>query len=55
MTRTTKSNALIEIDGGVDMNNYKKLIDTDANVLVAGNTVFSSANPMKTIADLKTI
>jgi ribulose-phosphate 3-epimerase len=51
--RATKSNALIEIDGGVDMNNYKKLIETGANVLVAGNTVFSSSNPTQTIADLK--
>ncbi len=53
--RATKSKALIEIDGGVDMNNYKKLIDTGANVLVAGNTVFSSNNPQQTIADLKKI
>lgn len=51
--RTTKSKALIEIDGGVDMNNYKKLVETGANVLVAGNTVFSSADPSQTIADLK--
>jgi ribulose-phosphate 3-epimerase len=47
------STALIEIDGGVDMKNYKKLISVGANVLVAGNTVFSSANPTQTIADLK--
>jgi ribulose-phosphate 3-epimerase len=53
--RTKKSNALIEIDGGVDMNNYKKLIERGANVLVAGNTVFSSSDPSKTIADLKKI
>jgi len=51
--RATKSKALIEIDGGVDMNNYKKLIETGANVLVAGNTVFSSADPSKTISELK--
>ena len=49
----TKSKALIEIDGGVDLNNYKKLIDCGANVLVAGNTVFGSQNPIKTISDLK--
>lgn len=53
--RTTKSKALIEIDGGVDLKNYAKLIDTGANVLVAGNTVFSSANPTQTISDLKKI
>jgi ribulose-phosphate 3-epimerase len=51
--RATKSSALIEIDGGVDLNNYKKLIETGANVLVAGNTVFSSDNPMETITLLK--
>lgn len=51
--RTKKSKALIEIDGGVDMNNYKKLIEAGANVLVAGNTVFSSENPTNTIAALK--
>jgi ribulose-phosphate 3-epimerase len=42
----------IEIDGGVDLNNYKKLIETGADVLVAGNTVFSSANPTQTIETL---
>lgn len=47
------SKALIEIDGGVDLNNYKKLIDCGANVLVAGNTVFGSANPTETISKLK--
>jgi ribulose-phosphate 3-epimerase len=47
------SKALIEIDGGVDLNNYKKLIDCGANVLVAGNTVFSSKNPTETISILK--
>ena len=47
------SKALIEIDGGVDLNNYKKLIDCGADVLVAGNTVFSSKNPLETIALLK--
>jgi len=48
-----KSNTLIEIDGGVDLNNYKRLVECGANVLVAGNTVFSSENPIKTIATLK--
>jgi ribulose-phosphate 3-epimerase len=48
-----QSKALIEIDGGVDLNNYKKLIETGADVLVAGNTVFSSANPTDTISVLK--
>jgi len=49
------SNAWIEIDGGVDLNNYKKLIECGANVLVAGNTVFSSSNPSATIQQLKAV
>ncbi len=47
------SKALIEIDGGVDLNNYKKLVACGADVLVAGNTVFGSANPTQTITQLK--
>jgi ribulose-phosphate 3-epimerase len=47
--------ALIEIDGGVDLNNYKKLLAAGADVLVAGNTVFGSANPTQTITQLKQI
>jgi ribulose-phosphate 3-epimerase len=43
---------LIEIDGGVDLNNYKNLIEKGADVLVAGNTVFSSADPAQTIETL---
>lgn len=48
-----KSQALIEIDGGVDLNNHKKLVECGAGVLVAGNTVFSSPDPVQTIALLK--
>ncbi len=47
------SKAKIEIDGGVDLNNALLLIKTGADVLVAGNTVFSSPNPKETIAQLK--
>jgi ribulose-phosphate 3-epimerase len=53
--KATKSKALIEVDGGVDFKNYKELIHTGADVLVAGNTVFSSADPAKAISDLKKI
>jgi ribulose-phosphate 3-epimerase len=55
MIEQSGSSALIEIDGGVDLNNYKQLIQTGANVLVAGNTVFGSVNPMETIEILKKI
>ena len=53
MIKKSNSKALIEIDGGVSLSNYKKLLETGANVLVAGNTVFSSSNPTQTIAELK--
>ena len=51
----TGSKALIEIDGGVDGNNAAKLIATGADVLVAGNYVFSAASPTSTIESLKSI
>lgn len=48
-----KSNALIEIDGGVNSDNAHKLFEAGADILVAGNAVFNSENPMKTIELLK--
>lgn len=48
-------NCLIEIDGGVNTANYKKLIEAGADVLVAGNAVFAAENPTETIKQLKTI
>jgi len=48
-----KLNVLIEVDGGVTVENAKSLVDAGADVLVAGNTVFSSKDPLKTIEDLK--
>jgi ribulose-phosphate 3-epimerase len=47
------SKALIEVDGGVTLENASKLVNHGADVLVAGNTVFSSPNPIETIKLLK--
>lgn len=47
------SQALIEIDGGVNQDNASKLMEAGAGVLVAGNFVFSSSDPVSTIAKLK--
>lgn len=47
------SKAKIEIDGGVDLKNAAALIKAGADVLVAGNTVFSSQDPKGTIAKLR--
>ena len=49
------SNCLIEIDGGVTLENAKEILAAGADVLVAGNTVFKSADPKETIAALKAL
>ncbi|MDA8641525.1 ribulose-phosphate 3-epimerase [Flavobacteriaceae bacterium] len=49
------SKAIIEIDGGVNALNAKKLIDCGANALVAGSFVFKSENPTQTISELSSI
>jgi ribulose-phosphate 3-epimerase len=46
-------NLLIEIDGGVTLENAKSMLDAGANVLVAGNTVFGASDPIEMIAQLK--
>ena len=46
-------NVLIEVDGGIDTANAARLIQSGANVLVAGNSVFSSSDPEGTIRRLK--
>ncbi len=49
------SKALIEIDGGVNQANAKPLLDAGADVLVAGNFVFSSPQPKEVIRQLKAL
>ncbi len=44
---------LIEIDGGVNLQNSKELVNLGADVLVAGSFVFKSQNPIQTIKKLK--
>ncbi|MDE5420612.1 ribulose-phosphate 3-epimerase [Ancylomarina sp. DW003] len=44
---------IIEIDGGVNLETGKKLVEAGADALVAGSFVFNSENPGNTIADLK--
>ncbi|MCX6264923.1 MAG: ribulose-phosphate 3-epimerase [Bacteroidetes bacterium] len=55
LIQETGSSALIEIDGGVTLENAAAIIAAGAHVLVAGNTVFKSADPVATIALLKRI
>jgi ribulose-phosphate 3-epimerase len=44
---------LIEVDGGIDTTNAANLVETGVNVLVVGNSVFSSKDPLETIRSLK--
>ena len=53
MIETGGYDVLIEVDGGIDTKNSAKLIDSGVNVLVAGQSVFSSADPVETIRKLK--
>ncbi len=46
---------LIEIDGGVSIDNAKSIVDAGADVLVAGNAVFKAADQKAMIAALKAI
>jgi ribulose-phosphate 3-epimerase len=46
-------NVLIEVDGGINISNATKLVESGVNVLIAGSSVFSSANPSAMIRKLK--
>ena len=50
-----KTKTLIEIDGGVNADNTKALIEAGADVLVAGSFVFNSQDPMLTISNIANI
>ena len=49
------ANTMIEIDGGVNINNARPLLDAGADALVAGSFVFKSDSPENTIANLKAV
>jgi len=49
------SPAKIEVDGGISLQNAKEILDAGADVLVAGNAVFGSDDPMETIRKFKMI
>jgi ribulose-phosphate 3-epimerase len=53
LIKRKNSSALIEIDGGVTTQNSQKLVEAGADILVAGSFVFKSADPLKTIKELK--
>lgn len=55
MIKSKNARVDIEIDGGVNQDNARDLLDAGATVLVAGNFVFASSDPKATIAKLKAI
>lgn len=55
MVKRNKSECLIEVDGGVDLSNAQALVDAGADVLVAGNAIFSKENPTEIISRLKNV
>ena len=44
-----RENILIQVDGGIKLENYKSVIESGADILVAGSQVFQSENPIETI------
>jgi len=55
MIQSKNRDVLIEVDGGVNLENAKPLVEAGANVLVAGSFVFKSTNPEQTIKGLKDV
>ncbi len=55
MIEQTKSECLIQVDGGVNINNAAALFAAGADVLVAGSAVFGAPEPAKMISDLKLV
>jgi len=55
MIAASSSKAKIEIDGGVNLSNIHELLEAGADILVAGNFIFSSPDPKAVISQLKTV
>jgi ribulose-phosphate 3-epimerase len=55
LIKSSKANTIIEIDGGVNYETGKALVEAGADALVAGSYVFSNADPINTIASLKNL
>ncbi len=53
LIKDKKATTLIEIDGGVNDENAKQLVEAGAHILVAGSFVFKSTDPLKTIQQIK--
>lgn len=52
LIKESGSNALIEVDGGVNATTAPRLVGAGADILVSGSYIFKSPNPIKTISEL---
>jgi ribulose-phosphate 3-epimerase len=48
-------NILIEVDGGINLENATEMLRAGANVLVAGEAIFKADNPLEKIKDFKSL
>jgi ribulose-phosphate 3-epimerase len=55
LIKQRNANTIIQVDGGVDLNNAPRLLKTGANALVAGSSVFQSPDPIAAIEALKNL
>lgn len=55
LSKKHNTETLIEVDGGVNLDTGKQLLEAGADILVAGSFVFNSNNPTETIVDLKSL
>jgi ribulose-phosphate 3-epimerase len=53
LINSKKSNALIQIDGGIDLNNFKEYENAGVDSFVAGSAIFRTSDPMQTISNFK--
>jgi len=52
MIQRKNAHCIIEVDGGVNIENAAKLFESGVNVLVAGSAVFNTPDPKATIHDM---
>lgn len=52
LANSVHASPLIQVDGGIDLTNSRKLYDRGVNILVCGTTVFRSADPIKAVDEL---
>ena len=53
MINESGSKAIIEVDGGINLQTGSEVVAAGADMLVAGNFIFSSQDPISTISELK--